>query len=198
MMENNDQHADRERAERQSDETAIETGAEETDRQYGGPSQRQPDDTAGSSGGGGMASASDAFVARDGEGNLQAVETEVPGQGVAELIPMTYGDAEEYLGDAGDFAMLGADKIAEIMRNHIKSPDFEAYCRDTFGRRPGKDHALTGYVVSKEMEPFVPQAYLMELLEVSGLSATVDMHDDGTASVSLDTDAEGNLTQPGQ
>lgn len=164
--------------------------AEATNRPKGGPSQQESREAVSEQ----RADAASAFVSRDSEGNLQSVDEPVPGQGEATFIPMTYGDAEEYMGDAGEMAMLTADTVAEVLRNHVIEPDFEAYAQEQFGRRPSRDHALTGYVVEKEMRPFVPQVYLMTLLRISGLDAGVDMQDDGSAMIDFETDESGNLT----
>lgn len=179
-------------------EDADTATADDTERPRGGPAQRDEDASEADAAAQQRAQAASAFVSRDGDGNLQEVETTIPGQGESTMVPMSYGDAEEYMGDAGQMANIDASTVAEVLRNHVVDPDFEAYAQKEFGRRPGRDHALTGYVVEKEMKPFIPQIYLMSLFRVSGLDASVEMEDDGSATVELDTDAQGNLTPPNQ
>lgn len=66
---------------------------------------------------------------RDNEGNLKPVEQEVTFRGkdygVAEIIPMTYGDAEDKFGE-GAISSVDAEQIAKIFEDHLideKMPD---------------------------------------------------------------------------
>lgn len=136
------------------------------------------------------------FVTRDEKGNLNPVWQDAKEYGQIKVRPMTYGHVERYFGDAGGVAEAGPAVIAEVMRNHVIEPDFEAYARQTYGadyERRGFDHALNESVVRDEMEPLAPMRVLTAVFRASGIDPDVAVSEDGEATV--DFGGEGNQTR---
>jgi hypothetical protein len=140
----------------------------------------------------------EAFVTRDAEDNIAPV-TKVAGTlGTALIRPMVYGDVEAYFGDAGEVEQAGPEVVAEVIRNHVVKPDYEAYARENYRQKVdadargsgGPSHYLTGAVVRDEMLPMVPQQLLSAIMDASGIDADVDVDDGGTATI--DFSDEGN------
>lgn len=113
----------------------------------------------------------DLFVPRDTDGDLlpQEMDTQV---GTIEAYPVTYGDANEYLGDGG-ISALEPETIAELFREKIIDPDLSDIDADDV----------------EHMRPLVPATFLNTLLSESGVEAEVDVDEDGQATVTV---AAGN------
>ena len=114
-------------------------------------------------------------VKRDGAGNLIPVDRETD-FGIVSVIPMTYGDAEEWGETMGDEENVDAHTLAKQFKKHIVEPDMSE---------------VTGNILKKDFKPLVIQELLMAIIGASGLEdqLTATVNADGTAKVTVD---EGN------
>jgi len=115
-------------------------------------------------------------VKRDGEGKLIPVDRETE-FGIVSVIPMTYGDAEEWGETMGDADNVDANTLAKQFQKHVVDPDMSG---------------INGATLKKDFKPLVIQELLMAIIGASGLedqlSATVNA--DGTAKVTVDAGNE--------
>ena len=114
-------------------------------------------------------------VKRDGKGNLIPIDRETD-FGIVSVIPMTYGDAEEWGETMGDEENVDAHTLAKQFKKHIVEPDMSE---------------VTGNILKKDFKPLVIQELLMAIIGASGLEdqLTATVNADGTARVTVD---EGN------
>lgn len=142
---------------------------------------------------------SDAFISRDGDAERQIVYTDAGTLGEVGVIQMAYGDVEKYFGDAGEVEQADAGSVAEIIREHVQDPDYNAFARQKFYGTGGDYEArgdgvfLTAEIVQNEMLPMVPQLLLTAIMDASGMDVTVDVDQQGGATVEFnDEEEEGN------
>lgn len=123
----------------------------------------------------GFADADALTVSRDGDGELLPETVYTDQYGKVKVVPLTYGDVEEYFGDS-DVADIGAEVIAALLRGHVREPDLNA--------------AAGGEVdaawVREELKPLAPRDLIMAILEASDIQADVDMQGQGEAQVAFD------------
>lgn len=119
-----------------------------------------------------FASPDDFKVQRGSDGELlpQTEETQL---GVVRVIPMAYGDIEEYFGSAS-VADIGPAEIADILDDHVVDPDLS---QDAGGRMTAE------YV--ETMKPIAPRELLFAVLNASGIDADVEMDEAGGAEVAV-------------
>lgn len=141
-----------------------------------------------------QATVDDLTVTRDSEGTLVAQEADLgditdedgnPKTG--RLFPLVYGDTVEYFDDGDDEGVedLGADMVADILDTKLAAPDLTDHPRCP-------DSHVSEQFVREELPPLVPRSILMALFEVSGMKAEIEMNDDGSAEVDLDSEDAGN------
>lgn len=108
----------------------------------------------------------------DGEKLPQEIETDVT---KARVVPLSYGDVQEYFGDGGR-ADVSAGEVAELLDEFVLEPDFAADAGGT---------VTADYV--RDLKPMVPGALLMGLMDASGIDADIEMQDDGSAEVAVES-----------
>jgi len=115
-------------------------------------------------------------VKRDGDGNLIPIDRETE-FGIVSVLPMTYGDAEEWGETMGDADNVDAHTLAKQFKKHIVSPDMSK---------------VTGDIVHDDFKPMVIQELLMAIIGGSGLEdqLTATVNADGTAKVTVDAENE--------
>lgn len=108
----------------------------------------------------------DLKVRRNADGEALPVEEHSDMFGKLKVIPMAYGDVQEFFGD-GDTADLETPDIAELFDRFIAKPDLSA---DAGGQ------VTEEYV--NDMYPLAPRELLMAILRASGVEADVDMDEE--------------------
>lgn len=136
--------------------------------------------------------AEDFFVTRDEEGELNTLWMPAGPYGEVEVRPMVYGTAERLFGEQGNAAMVGPETVAEILREHIVTPDLEAHAESEYGVDEGEPYALNARVISEEMEPFAPVHLLQAVFTASGFDPSIDMDAGGNAAIDFDGMEAGN------
>ena len=132
-----------------------------------------------------FADGEDFFVTRDEEGELQTtmVESEHLDRPV-EVRPMVYGEAERYFGSAGGVSQIDSGVIANVLRNHVVTPDLDAIAA---AREEWPEDEFSARHVEEEMFPLVPAGLIMAVMKASGFSDIgVDMDDEGSATVTYE------------
>lgn len=119
-----------------------------------------------------FASPEDFKIQRDSGGDLLPQEEETQ-LGAVRVIPMAYGDIDEYFG-AKAVADITPDEIADILDEHVVKPDLS---QDAGGR-------ITGEYV-EQMKPIAPRELLFAILNASGIDAEVEMNQQGGAEVAV-------------
>lgn len=111
-------------------------------------------------------------VQRDSSGELlpQVQETKL---GRVKVIPMAYGDIEDYFGDA-EVADIGAGQLARMLQDHVVEPNLAA---DAGGQ-------ITAEYV-KDLKPLAPRELIFAILDASGIDADVEMQEGGGAEVAV-------------
>lgn len=109
----------------------------------------------------------DLKVERDGDGDLMPEDREVEGLGKIKLVPMRYGDVQDYFGDGAE-ADVGPEDLAAIFNEFYIYPDFDL---DSEG--------------VADFKPMVPAVLLQELMDASGIDADVDVDEQGEATVAV-------------
>jgi len=114
-----------------------------------------------------QAALEDFKVSRDGQGNLLPEEQQTK-FGKVMVIPMTYGDAEEWGKKVKDKEDVSADEIAEQLRKHIVKPDMSE---------------VTGKELREDYKAMAVNELLMAIIAASGLEEEMEakMGTDGTA-----------------
>ena len=115
-------------------------------------------------------------VKRDGEGKLIPVDRETE-FGIISVLPMTYGDAEEWGETMGDAENVDAHTLAKQFKKHVVDPDMSK---------------VTGDQLKKDFKPLVIQELLMAIIGASGLEdqLTATVNEDGTAKIEVDSGNE--------
>lgn len=123
-------------------------------------------------------SPSDLRVKRNGDGRVLPVEEEAGNLGTVKVIPMAYGDVQEYFGD-GETQDIDEEVMAELFDKFVVTPDLSA---DAGGE------VTEDYI--NDMYALAPRDLLMAILSASGVNdAEVEMSDeDNSATV----DVSGN------
>lgn len=130
---------------------------------------------------------SDARVTRDGEGEKIPQDYDVPSLGPHRLMPLSYGDVQQYMGD-GSQHEVEEEGLARIIDKFVQKPDYADDADEwaqTMGERP-RGRVTAAYI--EDMKPMTVRDILMSLFEVSGINASV-MMEGTTANVEVD---EGN------
>lgn len=112
-----------------------------------------------------IVSKDDLFIERGGDGELLPVRVSPMGmEEEIEVRPVTYGKIKEFFSPDTDVADIDESVIAELLREHVVDPDLSDITEDD---------------VANRMNPMVPQALLMGVLEASGLSQNMSFNDEG-------------------
>lgn len=119
-----------------------------------------------------FASPEDFQVARDSDGSIlpQIEDTQL---GKVKVIPMAYGDVEEYFGSA-TVADIGPGQLAEIFEDHVIEPNLS---------RHAGGQLTADYI--KNMKPIAPRELIFAIMNASGIEADVEMNEDGSAEVAV-------------
>ena len=110
-------------------------------------------------------------VKRDGEGKLIPIEKETT-YGTVLVVPMVYGDAEQWAIEMKEAENVSADQLAAQFRKHIVDPDMSK---------------ITGDDLRKDFKPLAIQELLQAIINASGLEneVTATVNADGTAKVAV-------------
>lgn len=119
-----------------------------------------------------FASPDDFKIQRDSDGSLLP-QTEDTQLGKVKVVPMAYGDIDEYFG-AQAVADIGPGEIAELLNNHVIQPNLK---EDAGGE------ITANYV--EAMKPIAPRELLFAILNASGIEADVEMQEGGGAEVAV-------------
>lgn len=102
-----------------------------------------------------IASKDDLLITRDGDGNLQPVEQEVPGEGLkVEVIPLTTGDLNTY--DTIDTNEPDNEEVARLFNQHLEMFD---------------EGELDAEDIEHRMPAMKIQAYVQAIMKASGQDA---------------------------
>lgn len=112
----------------------------------------------------------DLAIQRGSEGQRLPQEAQAGSLGKVKVVPMSYGDVQEYFGD-GTQADVSADTMATIFNEFVVKPDLDLTESDV-----------------EDFKPLVPRDLLMAILDASGIDADVMVEEGGAATV----DVEGN------